>query len=166
MTTNPSRFSPDAGFGKTVAAAMQEVATLYTSDGIPWVIGYSGGKDSTAALQLVWLALEKVPRKQRSKPVYVITTDTLVENPIVALWVGKSLEKMSGEAERQGLPLTAHRLTPAPEDTFWVNLIGRDIRRPEPSSGGVRNVSRSCRRPILSARSCRNMAKPFSFWVP
>src|SRR5690606_10070292 len=113
-SNKPASAFAGEGFQKTVAAAMREVAELYTADSIPWVVGYSGGKDSTAALQLVWRALEKVPAEQRTKPVYVISTDTLVENPIVALWVSKSLEKMSAEAERQGLPLTAHRLTPAP----------------------------------------------------
>ncbi len=102
------------------------------SDDVPWVIGYSGGKDSTAALQLVWLALAQVSSQQRKKPIYVISTDTLVENPIIALWVSKSLTKMSAEAVRQGLPLTAHRLTPAPENTFWVNLIGRGYPAPRP----------------------------------
>jgi DNA sulfur modification protein DndC len=120
------------GFKRTVAALMEEVADLYTCDDIPWVIGYSGGKDSTATLQLVWLALAQVPSAKRSKPVHVISTDTLVENPIVALWVSKSLERMGAEAERQGLPLTAHRLTPAPENTFWVNLIGRGYPAPRP----------------------------------
>ena len=120
------------GFKKTTVSAMQEVADLYTADGIPWVIGYSGGKDSTAALQLVWLALEKIPARQRGKPVYVISTDTLVENPVVALWVSKSLEKIGAEAERQRLPLTAHRLTPKTENTFWVNLIGRGYPAPRP----------------------------------
>ena len=120
------------GFKKTIATLMEEVADLYTSDDVPWVIGYSGGKDSTAALQLVWLALEQVSPQQRKKPVYVISTDTLVENPIVALWVSKSLTKMSVEAVLQGLPLTAHRLTPEPENTFWVNLIGRGYPAPRP----------------------------------
>lgn len=68
----------------------------------------------------------------RTKPVYVISTDTLVENPVVALWVTKSLEKMSAEAERRGLPFTAHRLTPEPTNTFWVNLIGRGYPAPRP----------------------------------
>ena len=121
-----------AGFKKTIEALMQEVADLYTSDDMPWVIGYSGGKDSTAALQLVWIALEQVPQEKRSKPVYVISTDTLVENPIVALWVSKSLERMGAAAERRNLPLTAHRLTPEPENTFWVNLIGRGYPAPRP----------------------------------
>ena len=120
------------GLGRTLEAAIQEVADLYTADAIPWVIGYSGGKDSTAALQLVWLALKSISSTRLIKPVYVISTDTLVENPIVALWVSKSLEQMGMEAERQGLPLTAHRLTPALGNTFWVNLIGRGYPAPRP----------------------------------
>lgn len=120
------------GFKTAIAKTMREVATLYESDEIPWVIGYSGGKDSTAVLQLVWLSLAELPPEKRIKPVYVISTDTLVENPIVALWVSKSLERMDAEAERQGIPLTAHRLTPTPENTFWVNLIGRGYPAPRP----------------------------------
>ena len=126
---NISAFSKD-GFKKTIAAAMQGVADLYMADEIPWVVGYSGGKDSTATLQLVWHALKTIPAQQRTKPVYIISTDTLVENPIVSLWVAKSLEEMSLEAEQQNLPLTAHRLTPALSDTFWVNLIGRGYPAP------------------------------------
>jgi len=95
---NGSAFEPQ-GFKKTLALLMKEIAELYTSDQIPWVIGYSGGKDSTAALQLVWLALSKLPPDELSKPVYVISTDTLVENPIVALWVSKSLGKINDAAK-------------------------------------------------------------------
>ncbi len=126
-----SAFS-EAGFTKTIAELKREVTELYSADNIPWVIGYSGGKDSTAVLQLVWLALADLPEDQRCKPVYVISTDTLVENPVVALWVSKSLSRMGEQAVEQGLPLTAHRLTPAPENTFWVNLIGRGYPAPRP----------------------------------
>jgi len=122
----------EAGFQNTVNAAINEVVELYKADQIPWVIGYSGGKDSTAALQLVWLALNKLPPEERAKPVYVISTDTLVENPIVALWVSKSLERMATEAKRREVPLTAHRLTPTTTNTFWVNLIGRGYPAPRP----------------------------------
>ena len=120
------------GFRQTVARLLDEVAALYESDRSPWVVGYSGGKDSTAALQLVWLALSALPEDRLTKPVHVISTDTLVENPIVALWVSKSLDKMEAAAREQGLPLTAHRLTPEPENTFWVNLIGRGYPAPRP----------------------------------
>ena len=128
----PASAFDGVGLKEGVAALLEEVTALYLSDDIPWVIGYSGGKDSTAALQLVWLALAKLPVSSRHKPVYVISTDTLVENPIVALWVSNSLKKIGQEADRQGLPLTAHRLTPPIENTFWVNLIGRGYPAPRP----------------------------------
>ena len=121
-----------SGFKRSVELLMAEAAQLYTSDGIPWVIGYSGGKDSTAVLQLVWMTLEKLPPSKLTKPVYVISTDTLVENPIVSLWVSKSLDKMEEMAVQIGLPVTAHKLTPATEDSFWVNLIGRGYPAPRP----------------------------------
>ena len=129
--------TPDSAFAAhrlkpTLVALMDEVAALYLADQIPWVIGYSGGKDSTAALQLVWRALSQLSAEQLTKPVHVISTDTLVENPIVALWVSKSLERIGAEAEAQGLPITAHRLTPETENTFWVNLIGRGYPAPRP----------------------------------
>lgn len=119
-------------FRSTVAGVVSEIVQLYEADEIPWVVGYSGGKDSTAVLQLVWLALDGLPAKRQTKPVYVISTDTLVENPIVSLWVSKSLEKIGESAAKKQLPITAHKLTPALENTFWVNLIGRGYPAPRP----------------------------------
>ena len=86
-----------SGFKKTVAALMGEVAELYGADEIPWVIGYSGGKDSTAVLQLIWLALEGLPKEKRVKPVYVISTDTLVEKPD-CLAVGGEITRDDGRS--------------------------------------------------------------------
>ena len=120
-----------AGLKQTIVAVEREIVGLYSADAIPWVVGYSGGKDSTAVLQLVWQALASLPVERRAKPVHVISTDTLVENPIVAAWVTKSLESMDHAARDQKLPVTAHRLTPAVEDSFWVNLIGRGYPAPE-----------------------------------
>ena len=121
-----------AGLTSAVSAVKAEIAELYAADELPWVVGYSGGKDSTAVLQLVWTAISGIPKERRRKPVYVISTDTLVENPIVALWVARSLETMESAAREQCIPLTAHRLTPATENTFWVNLIGRGYPAPRP----------------------------------
>lgn len=122
----------EQGLKKTLASLLEEIQAIYVADQIPWVVGYSGGKDSTAALQLVWLALYALPAHQRSKPVHVISTDTLVENPVVAAWVTQSLETMQQAAEEQGLPIRPHRLTPDVKDTFWVNLIGRGYPAPRP----------------------------------
>jgi DNA sulfur modification protein DndC len=129
--TDTSMFS-DGGYQATIKALKTQIQELYRSDSIPWVVGYSGGKDSTATLQLVWAALSELPRDARSKPVHVISTDTLVENPIVAAWVTRSLEAMTAAADRDQLPITPHRLTPALKDSFWVNLIGRGYPAPRP----------------------------------
>jgi len=93
-------------------------------------VGYSGGKDSIAVLQLVWLAIRELPAEQRTKPIHVITTDTLVEQPMVAAWVDTSQARMREAAQAQGLPITPHKLTPEIEDSFWVNLIGKGYPAP------------------------------------
>lgn len=123
---------PLHGLKKTVDLLLDEIREIYLADQIPWVVGYSGGKDSTAALQLVWMALSQMGPNQRKKPVHVITTDTLVENPVVAAWVTRSLETMKRSAEKENLPIYPHRLTPVVSDTFWVNLIGRGYPAPRP----------------------------------
>lgn len=111
--------------------AYKIVQEVYLADDIPWVIGYSGGKDSTATLQLVWLALAELPVEQRNhKTVHVISTDTLVEQPVIAKWVEKSLDYIEFEAEQQKMPFVKHRLTPDVNDTFWVNLLGRGYPYP------------------------------------
>lgn len=119
------------GLTKTIADTISHIKNLYLSDQVPWVIGYSGGKDSTAVLQLVWYALLDLKKENKChKDVHVISTDTLVENPIVAMWVEKSLERMLEAKNEQGIPIHPHRLTPAVKDRFWVNLIGKGYPAP------------------------------------
>lgn len=134
MQTNGNKNTAFAelGFKKTVAILLDEIRELYLADSIPWVVGYSGGKDSTAVLQLIWIALKELAPEQRQKPVHVISTDTLVENPIVAAWVNQSLITMREAAEREQMPILPHRLTPAVVDSFWVNLIGKGYPAPRP----------------------------------
>lgn len=119
------------GFKETVQRLVTQTKELYQKDDIPWVIGYSGGKDSTAILQIVWNALAELKEEGKAtKSVHVISTDTLVENPIVALWVDRSLKQMKKAVDEQGLPIHPHRLTPKTEDRFWVNLIGKGYPAP------------------------------------
>lgn len=127
----PSAFA-DLGLKGSIEALIEEIQALYRADEIPWIVGYSGGKDSTAVLSLVWNAIERLPAEERHKEVSVISTDTLVENPIVAGWVSQSLNTMRDAAAERGLPITPNRLTPEVKDTFWVNLIGRGYPAPRP----------------------------------
>lgn len=108
----------------------EEIQDLYCLDAVPWVIGYSGGKDSSAVLQLVWNAIAALSPNQRTKPIHVISTDTLVENPIVSTWVRHSLERIRVAAKEQGLPISSHLLHPEIRDSFWVNLIGKGYPAP------------------------------------
>lgn len=111
-----------------IRKVIETIKELYLEDMIPWICGYSGGKDSTAILQLVWTALSELPNEKLRKTVHIISTDTLVESPVVALWATESLNKMRSNAK--GLPIVPHRLTPTTTNTFWVNLIGRGYPYP------------------------------------
>jgi DNA sulfur modification protein DndC len=108
----------------------KQIRQVYLDYPHPWVIGYSGGKDSTAALQLVWYALAELPKEQLQKPVYVISTDTLVETPVIVDHIDQALDKINEQASAQSLPFEAHKLEPILNDTFWVNLIGRGYPAP------------------------------------
>ncbi|WP_348539849.1 MULTISPECIES: DNA phosphorothioation system sulfurtransferase DndC [Spirulina sp. CCY15215] len=108
----------------------QEIQELYCLDAIPWVIGVSWGKDSTTILQLIWNAISELPIAKRTKKIYVITTDTLVENPIVSTWVRQSLKTLKTAAHEQNMPFETHLLYPELKDRYWVNLIGKGYPAP------------------------------------
>lgn len=95
----------------------------------PWIIGFSGGKDSTVLLTLVWEALLRIRKMptpfQLRRPVYVVCNDTLVENPIIVEYTERILQKISVAAREQDLPIFVRKTTPRLEDSFWVNIIGK-----------------------------------------
>ena len=115
---------------RTLSEIYQEIQQVYLGDSRPWVVGYSGGKDSTTALQLVWYALEELPPEQRQKPVYVITSDTLVETPVIVNYITSTLERIEQTAQKSGMPFQTDIVTPKTDDTFWVNLIGKGYPAP------------------------------------
>jgi DNA sulfur modification protein DndC len=108
----------------------REIREVYLSDARPWVVGYSGGKDSTCALQLVWTALSALPIAQRTKPVYVISSDTLVETPVIVRYIDVTLERIEKAALEQGLPFKTQKVVPNVDRSFWVNLIGKGYPAP------------------------------------
>lgn len=90
----------------------------------PWIIGFSGGKDSTMLLQMVWNALKKIDPILLNRRVYVVCNDTLVENPRIVKFIRTTLSKIAAAAIHQQLPITVHETTPKMEDSFWVRSIG------------------------------------------
>jgi DNA sulfur modification protein DndC len=139
-----------------IQALTTEIQELYCLDQIPWVVGYSGGKDSTATLQLIWNAIAGLPVEKRIKTIHVITTDTGVENPYVSAWVRNSHEQIKLAAKKQQIPMQPHILEPEVTDTYWVGLIGKGYPAPRqkfrwctgrlkinPSNRFIRDVVRS-----------------------
>lgn len=113
-----------------IAQVQEEVRQIYKADARPWVVGYSGGKDSTCALQLIWTALAALPAEQRTKPVYVISSDTLVETPVVSRYIDISLARIAAAAAEQSMPVITHKVVPDVDRSFWVNMIGRGYPAP------------------------------------
>ncbi|CCI39080.1 DNA phosphorothioation system sulfurtransferase DndC [Microcystis aeruginosa] len=124
----PSRTVDD--FVIDIEIITKEIQNLYLSNSIPFVIGYSGGKDSSAVVQLIWNAISKLAIKDRHKKIYVMTTDTQVENPLVSTWVKQSLARMKNEAKMQQMPVEPYLLRPEIKDTFWTCLIGKGYPAP------------------------------------
>ncbi len=103
----------------------------------PWIIGFSGGKDSTVLLTLVWLALQKIRDNdidfKYKRPVYVVCNDTMVENPVIEEYVQTVLGTIQKAARDQNLPIIVKTTTPKLEDTFWSCVIGKGYPVPNNS---------------------------------
>lgn len=104
----------------------------------PWIIGFSGGKDSTVLLTLVWRALLKIRDTfplpfQLRRPIYVVCNDTMVENPIITEYVFEVLGCIEKAAKEQDLPIFVKITTPKLEDSFWVNVLGKGYPVPNNS---------------------------------
>ena len=108
----------------------EKIQDLYLSDQRPWIIGFSGGKDSTVILSLIYYAIKTLSQKQRHKHIYVVSSDTLVETPIIVDLVLGILKRINNESLKEQLPITAHSVYPKMDQTYWVNLLGRGYPAP------------------------------------
>ncbi len=99
----------------------------------PWIVGFSGGKDSTLVLQLVLEMVLRLPPSERTRAIHVLSNDTLVESPVVQAFVDRTLDRVRDAMEGLRLPVSVVKTSPDPEHTFWVNLLGRGY--PAPSRG-------------------------------
>ena len=115
---------------QTLDDVYTEIQNVYLGDSRPWILGFSGGKDSTCMIQIVWSALTKLPKSQLTKKIYVISSDTLVESPKIVETVTDSLEKMETAAKKSSLPLETNLVRPVLNDTFWVCMIGKGYPAP------------------------------------
>lgn len=90
----------------------------------PWIVGFSGGKDSTMLLQLVWYAVKEFPEELRTRDIQIVCNNTLVENPKIIEYTARVLNKIEKSAAEQSMPVFVNRTVPKLEDTFWVKVLG------------------------------------------
>jgi DNA sulfur modification protein DndC len=105
-----------------IKASLQQ---LYLEDKRPWLVGFSGGKDSTMLASLIFDAVLSIPAEQRKKPISVLCTDTRVEIPAIAEMIEGTLDRMRKFSEQNNLNIDVNLLKPLIEESFWVNIIGR-----------------------------------------
>ena len=116
--------------GRPLLDLIREIQALYLEDEKPWVIGFSGGKDSTTILSLIYVAIQKLKPAERHNPVYVISSDTLVETPLVVGMIDGVVNQINQHAHKARLPFSAHKVHPKMDQTFWANLLGNGYPAP------------------------------------
>ncbi len=107
---------------------ISRIVTAYNSDSEPWIVGYSGGKDSTAVVKLVFQSLLRVENPH--KAVTVIYCDTGVEIPMASTLAREALNGLEPEAREFGLPISVRVLSPPITERFFVKVIGRGYPPP------------------------------------
>ena len=120
--------------GPMVLAAIHRILAAYQCDDRPWVIAYSGGKDSTALTKLVFQALLRSDFP--SKEVHIIYCDTGVEIPLASALARAALQGFLNESTERGLPFRTHVLQPPQQDRFFVKVIGRGYPPPTDKLSG------------------------------
>ena len=112
-----------------VDSALRDLESLYHADSRPWVVAFSGGKDSTVILQLVFNMLLALG-KRATKKVFVLSSDTQVEAPNVAEYVVSALDRIQQAATDLHLPLSTILVRPTPAESYWGKLIGKGYPPP------------------------------------
>ena len=116
--------------GSDFQATKNLLRGLYLEGTRPWLVGFSGGKDSTMLASLIVEVIAGIPDGQRRKPVAVLCTDTRVEIPAIVEMVESTLARMQKFSQQNNLNLETNLLKPPPEQSFWVNIIGRGYPPP------------------------------------
>src|SRR5699024_5355555 len=103
---------------------IEQMALVYKHDSRPWMIGYSGGKDSTLLCQLTFEMIESLPPEERKKKVYIVTSDTMVENPIVKRYMHNMSKAINAVSAEKHLNIESHIIYPEVKNRLWSLVIG------------------------------------------
>lgn len=93
------------------------------------MVTFSGGKDSTCVLQLVYEMLVSLPSNLR-RPTFAIASNTLVEAPHIDKFLHSVIASVNAHAKANNIPFEVFLVSPSLKDDFWVNLIGKGYPSP------------------------------------
>ena len=111
---------------------IEEMTLVYRHDNRPWLIGYSGGKDSSLLVSLVVETVSRLSESERTKKIFVVTSDTGVENPTVKSYMHSSSAKINEFSQRSNANIKAEIIYPDICQSFWSLVIGLGYPTPEP----------------------------------
>lgn len=111
---------------------IEEMKVVYKHDSRPWLIGYSGGKDSSLLVSLVVETINRLPESERTKKIFIVTSDTGVENPIVKRYMHSSSEKINEFSRTHKANIQADIIYPDLIQSYWSLVIGLGYPTPEP----------------------------------
>mgnify|MGYP003314956530 CR=1 FL=1 len=111
---------------------IENMVKVYQHDNRPWLIGYSGGKDSTLLVELAFETVKRIPSDKRTKTIYIVSSDTMVENPIVKRYMHESSKKINDFSMANNLNIKSQIIYPEISQSFWSLVIGLGYPTPEP----------------------------------
>jgi len=112
---------------RLVADALATILSLFEA-GIPQIVGFSGGKDSSLVTNLTLTAAAQAVKLGFRPMVVVTSSDTLVESPEVTHHVRAEMAKMRLFGQRHGFTVETHIVTPSLLSTWQVKVLsGRGI---------------------------------------
>ena len=111
---------------------IEEMTYVYKHDTRPWLIGYSGGKDSSLLVSLVVETVLRLPVSERQKKIFIVTSDTGVENPVVKRYMHSSSQKINEFSQKHSANISADIIYPEVSQSYWSLVIGLGYPTPEP----------------------------------
>lgn len=112
-----------------ISQTIDNIKQKYLASKKAWVVTFSGGKDSTCVLQLVYEMLCSLPPHLR-RPTFAIASNTLVEAPHIDRFLHSVIDSINSHAKAHNIPFEVILVAPSLKDDFWVNLIGKGYPSP------------------------------------
>ena len=107
---------------------VSQISDLIRGLEAPIAIGFSGGKDSSAVVKLLWACAHQL--KSECPMLKVVYCDTEVENPVIDAHVKATLSRLRSEAKSAKIDLRCNVIRPAIHQSFFVRIIGRGYPTP------------------------------------